>query len=125
VLTLEDLDILADYGSVNAIWFVGDLEIAVIGESTITAENGADAIKGEAAEDGSVSNLVISGDGSLSVGASEAFGISCSGTITVDCSALEVTGSEEAVEGGAESLALGEGLVLAGDSSHIAISSED
>ncbi|NCB51724.1 MAG: hypothetical protein EOM54_07585 [Clostridia bacterium] len=124
VLTLEDLDILADFGSVNAIYFIGDLEIVVKGEVTITAENGLDAVKGEAAEDGSLSNLIIRGDGSLAVNAPGAFGISCSGTINVTCGALEVTGAEAAVEGGTESLTLGEGLVLAGDSLHIAIGPE-
>lgn len=115
VLTLEDLDILADYGSDGAIYFTGDLEIVVKGETTIMAENGAEAIKGEAAEDGGAANLVISGDGALTVGSLEAFGISCSGNITVTCSALEVTGAEEAVEGGVEGVTLGEGLTVTAD----------
>ena len=124
VLTLENLDILADHGAVSAVSFTGDLEIVVKGETTITAENGCAAIKGEVSDDGE-SNLVISGDGTLTVSASETFGISCTGTINVTCGALDITGAEEAVEGGAESLTLGEGLVLAGDSAHIAVGPAD
>jgi len=110
VLTLDGLDIVADYGSVNAIYFLGDLEIVVNGENTVTTENGKTAILGELAEDESTSNLVISGDGSLTVSADDAYGLVCSGSVNVTCGALDITGTQGAVGLIDGELILGDGL---------------
>jgi predicted small lipoprotein YifL len=115
VLTLDNMAILADYGSSNAIYFVGELEIVIHGESTIEAMNGMSAIAGVEAEDGTQANLTISGDGRLTVSAAGAYGISCSGTITVNGGTLEISGEEAAVERGAESLTLENGLTVIED----------
>lgn len=115
VLTLDGVDMLADYGSTSAISFVGDLEIVIQGTNKITGANGATAITGGTAEDGTVSTLAISGDGSLTVSADGDYGISCSGEITVTSATLDITGAKAAVEGGAGSLTLGEDLAVAED----------
>jgi predicted small lipoprotein YifL len=126
VLTLQDVNILADYGSTGAISFVGDLEIVVQGGNTITGANGAAAIFGGTAEDGTVSTLTISGDGSLTITADGDYGISCSGAITVKSSTLDVTAATAAVEGGTESLTLGDGLAVTGDTgTHLFIGSAE
>lgn len=100
---------------ISAISFVGDLEIVIQGTNKITGANGATAITGGTAEDGTVSTLAISGDGSLTVSADGDYGISCSGEITVTSATLDITGAKAAVEGGASSLTLGEDLAVAED----------
>lgn len=125
VLTLDGVDMLGDYGSTSAIYFEGNLEIVVKGENQVTAENGAAAIQGAFTSDGSKSNLTLSGNGSLVLNAQNAWGLSCSGSVSVDGVTLDIMGTEGAIEGGNEKLTLGEGLILVGDSMHVTIGFED
>lgn len=122
VLTLDGIDMVADYSSANAIYFVGSLELVIRGTNTLSAQNSIPAIEGAAAEDGSASDLIISGNGSLTITADGAYGLSCTGTVTVNGGALDITGTEAAFEGGADSLILGDGIAVTADTgTHLSV----
>ncbi len=100
VLTLDSVEMKADAGDLACVEYVGDLEIVLVGESSMTVSNDASAVISAKTDEGDKrSSLTISGDGSLKLNAEAegVMGIECEGGISIKGGDVEIDVSGAAV----------------------------
>lgn len=103
VLTIDSVSMVSDISNYACIEYSGDLTIVLVGESTMTISNQADAaILGNTVEvegETVTSSLTIMGDGSLdvSVTSESAYGILCEGGIIHQSGNVSVSATAGAV----------------------------
>lgn len=99
VLKLTDGTNLDSSTSNPCISFIGDMEIFISGQCSLSSAGGVTCISGGPTDEQSKSNLTISGD-ELKIVAADAPGISITGKLTVDGCKIDLTGSLASVYDG-------------------------